>query len=146
MKRLLIITAGLAVGIAALASGGTASTSPAAKAPSSATIAIRHQTHGCHTWSLNNGAYRVVLTAHLARGGSITVTDSDVMPHKLVRTSGPAVHFRGAPSMRHMGASVKVVFPTAGVYSLRTKAGADYMPGMKTTGEDNVLRLIVRVS
>jgi hypothetical protein len=49
--------------------------------------------------------------------------------------------------MRHMSASVRVTFPKAGVYRFSTKPGEDY-PGMamKTIGEDNVLRLAVRVS
>jgi hypothetical protein len=35
-----------------------------------------------------------------------------------------------------------VTFPTAEVWS---KAGEDYMSGMKTIGEDNVLVLVVKV-
>jgi hypothetical protein len=50
--------------------------------------------------------------------------------------------------MNHMSASVKVTFSKAGVYKLTTRAGEDYpsMKGMKTIGEDNVLRLTVKVS
>jgi plastocyanin len=72
----------------------------------------------------------------------------DVMPHKLLKTSGPAIRFAGKPNMNHMNATVKVTFSKAGVYGLVTKAGEDYpgMDGMKTIGEDNVLRLTVRVS
>jgi hypothetical protein len=145
MKGFLIVLAGLA-GLAVLTSVGAASTGTSAKAPSTAKITIRHQTQGCHSWALNGGTYRAVLSTRLARGGTITVTDNDVMPHRLIRTSGPAVHFRGLPSMHRMGASVKVVFPKAGVYHFVTKAGEDYMDGVKTIGEDNVLRLTVRVS
>ena len=47
--------------------------------------------------------------------------------------------------MGRMGATVKVTFPAAGVYKLTTKAGEDYMQGMKTIGEDNVLKLTVTV-
>jgi len=49
-------------------------------------------------------------------------------------------------AMTHMGASTKVVFSKAGVYRFTTRAGEDYMSGMKTVGEDNVLRLRVTVS
>jgi len=70
----------------------------------------------------------------------------DVMPHKLVKTNGPAIHFAGKPNMNHMNASVKVTFSKAGTYKLTTKPGEDYMKGMKTIGEDNVLRLTVKVS
>jgi hypothetical protein len=49
--------------------------------------------------------------------------------------------------MRHMSASVRVTLGKPGTYRFTTKAGEDY-PGMsmKTIGEDNVLRLTVRVS
>ena len=68
------------------------------------------------------------------------------MPHKLVKLSGKAVTFVGKPNMRHMSATLRVTFPKAGVYTFKTKAGEDYMSGVKTIGEDNVLRLKVRVS
>ena len=143
MKRLLIIFAGLAL-VASLAAGGFAATT---KAPKRSTIMIRHQLRGCHTWSVNGGAYRATLRTSLARGGTITFMNMDVMPHKLVKTSGPAIHFFGKPNMSHMSATVKVHFSKAGVYRLTTKAGEDYpsMGHMKTIGEDNVLRLTVKV-
>ena len=77
----------------------------------------------------------------------LTVVDNDVMSHKLVKTSGPAVRYRPGAAMRHMSASVRVTFGKAGVYKFTTKPGEDY-PGMamKTIGEDNVLRLTVRVT
>jgi plastocyanin len=148
MKRLLIVLTGCtaAIVLTVAAGVGSASVRPAAKAPGKAAIVIHHQLHGCHAWSLNGGAYRAALTVRLARGGTIMVTNNDVMPHKVIRTSGPAVRFGGTPALRHMGASVKVTFPTAGVYRFTTKAGEDYMAGVKTIGEDNVLRLTVRVS
>ena len=142
MKRVLIIFAGLAL-VAGLATGGLAATT---KAPKSATIMIRHQVRGCHTWSVNGGAYRATQSTSLARGGTIRFMNMDVMPHKLVKTSGPAIRFAGKPNMSHMNASVKVTFSKAGTYKLTTKPGEDYMKGMKTIGEDNVLRLTVKVS
>ena len=141
MKRLLFIFAGLALR-ASLAAGGFAATT---KAPKTSTIMIRHQVRGCHTWSVNGGAYRAALSTSLARGGAITFMNMDVMPHKLVKTSGPAIHFAGKPNMNHMSATVKVTFSKAGVYKFTTKPGEDYMKGMKTIGEDNVLRLTVTV-
>ncbi len=150
MKRLLIILAGLSVGVgltAGVAMTGTAKSRLAAKAPAKSAITIRHEMRGCHAWSVNGGAYRAVQKTTLARGGTITFLDNDVMSHKLVKTSGLAVRYRPGPAMRHMSASVRVTFAKAGVYKFTTKAGEDY-PGMamKTIGEDNVLRLTVRVS
>jgi hypothetical protein len=38
-----------------------------------------------------------------------------------------------------------VTFTKPGVYTFTTKAGEDYMSGVKTIGEDNVLKLTVTV-
>ena len=148
MTRLLLILSTLTLGVffaATLVVQGSAGTS-SAKAPGQATIRIHHQTRGCHAWALNGSAGRASLSARLVRGGSITFVNVDVMPHKLFLKSGPAVNFRSNPSLRHIGASVKVTFSKAGTYLFKTKAGEDYMPGVKTIGEDNILRLTVTVA
>jgi len=143
MKRLLVILAASLTAVevaAAFASAGTA------KSPTSAKIVIRHQLRGCHSWSANGGAFKVSLSLSLARGGAIMFVDNDVMPHQLVKTAGPAVKFVGNPKLSKIGASAKAVFAKAGTYRFTTKAGEDYMKGVKTIGEDNVLRLTVKVS
>ncbi len=97
-------------------------------------------------------------TITLSRGGALTITDNDMMPHQLVKLSGPALSERlvkpgsasmgkmkapyAAGLMPHMGATVRVTFSKPGVYKLRTKSLEDYMP-IKTVGEDNVLRVTV---
>jgi len=48
--------------------------------------------------------------------------------------------------LARMGSSSKVTFTKPGVYKFTTKVGEDYMSGVKTVGEDNVLRLTVTVS
>ena len=154
MKRILVLTAVLT---------GFAVTVAASAAPGGGTLVIRHQARGCHTWSLNGGAFKATQTIHLAGGGSIVVTNNDVMFHKLVKLSGPAMSFTlvkagSAMPMMHTvklpwepgmmgrpGATVKMTFPTAGVYKLRTVVGEDYMKMPETIGEDNVLRLTVVV-
>lgn len=145
MKRLLIILTGLTVVIGLTA--GVAMTGTNNQSATKASVTIRHATHGCHSWSIKGGASRASLTTTLARGGTIRFVNDDVMPHKLIKTSGPAVRYVGNPSMRHMSASVSVKFAKAGIYRFTTKAGEDY-PGIhvKTIGEDNVLRLTVKVS
>ena len=147
MKRLLIILSGLTVCTGLTAGVALTESQHVTKAPAKAAVTIRHQTRGCHSWSINGGASRVSLTTTLARRGTIRFVDNDVMPHKLVKTSGPAVRYVGNPSMRHMSASVSVTFARAGTYRFTTKAGEDY-PGVhvKTIGEDNVLRLTVKVT
>jgi hypothetical protein len=153
MKRILLpLLAGAALLVLA------APASPAG----GASLVIRHQVRGCHSWSLNGGAWKPTQHVRLSRGGSIVVTNNDVMFHKLVKVSGPAVVFRllkvGSPMkgtvklpwaaglMGRPGATVKVTFPTAGVYRLTTKFGEDYMPMGETVGEDNILRATVTVS
>jgi plastocyanin len=121
-------------------------------------LVIQHQTRGCHSWSLNGGAYTPSQTLVLTRGGSVSITNNDVMPHQLVKTSGPAVAISrrssgtgtgkrsSSPAMLgRMGAAAKLTFSKAGVYHFTTKAGEDYMKGIQTVGADNVLRLTVRV-
>jgi plastocyanin len=107
---------------------------------------------------VNGGAYGAAKSVTLARGGSIMFTNNDVMPHSLIKRSGPAVSMRNgnggmrmhgsaAPGVKnHMGATTTVSFPRAGTYVFKTKDGEDYMAGVKTVGEDNVLRLTVKVS
>jgi plastocyanin len=132
--------------VAALAVVAGALLVSSASAHGTATITIRHQMKGCHTWSFNSGAYKATLKAQLSRGATLTFRNNDVMPHRLVGTSGPAVKVL-TPLMNHVGATARVRFTKAGVYKFKTKAGEDYSwaSGMKTTGEDNVLRLTVTV-
>jgi plastocyanin len=135
----------LAALIAFLALGAVVATAAVASSPRHASVTIRHQMMGCHSWSVGNGPYTTHAAAKLAAGGSITFTDNDVMSHRLIEKSGSAVIFSGARTMSHMGATVKVTFPHAGTYRFTTKPGEDYMKGVKTMGEDNVLSLTVTV-
>jgi hypothetical protein len=115
-------------------------------APSSATLTIRHQTKGCHTWALTGGAWKASQHVTLAKGAKLTIVDNDIMPHTLVQQSGPQAKL-STPAMRRMGARATAVFAKAGTYVFKTRAGEDYpsMSNMKTIGEDNVLRLVVTV-
>jgi plastocyanin len=143
----LVVMAGVLAGFAPAASSSQAS------------LVIRHQTRGCHSWSLNGDAYGASQALALRRGGSVRITNNDVMPHQLIKTSGPAVTYtrltgggmmvaKGtfpASVLAHMGASSKITFAKAGVYRFTTKPGDDYMKGITTVGADNVLKLTVRV-
>ena len=159
-KRTLIIVGSLLVVVASITAVASART-----APSKVSAVIRHQVRGCHTWSFDGGTYKASQAIVLRRGGWLTVTNNDVMPHALVKMTGPTVRFvnvktgvvaggmgssaNAAPgAMTHMGASTKVFFAKPGVYRFVTKAGEDYpaMSDMKTVGEDNTLRLTVTVA
>jgi hypothetical protein len=147
-KYLLALAASIAV------TGGAATAIPAiassSRAPISGALTIHHQTRGCHAWAYDNGPFKAAQSVTLARGGTLTITDADVMSHTLVELSGPAARMSGG-MMPHMGmmglkvATMKVSFPKAGTYRFRTHAGEDYMAGVKTTGADNVLELTVVV-
>ena len=138
-RKTLVITGAAAVTSALLAGAALAS-------PKGATLTIRHQLKGCHTWAFTGGQWKASQAITLARGAKLTVIDNDIMPHTLVQVSGPQAKL-STPAMRHMSARASVVFPAVGKYVFRTKAGEDYpsMNGMKTIGEDNALRLVVTV-
>jgi plastocyanin len=137
MRRLLVLLAIGAATVSVLASSAGA-------APPSVQVVIRHQVRGCHSWAVNNGAYAATQRLTVAPGTVFTFTDNDLMPHTLVLLSGPGVNLHGA-FMHKPGAQANLQLFTKGRYVFRTKAGEDYMKGVKTIGEDNVLKLIVTV-
>ena len=114
-------------------------------APKSATLTIRHQVRGCHSWSLNGSTWQAKQAVTLARGSVLTVVDNDVMPHTLIQVKGPKASVTTA-AMKRIGAKAHVKFAAKGTYVFTTKVGEDYMKGVKTIGEDNVLRLVVTVA
>lgn len=159
-KRILAIAGGVGI-VAALvmsvialqnAGGGHTTTmmmrgaAAAPSAPRMATVAIDHVTRGCHTLDINGGGPGSPhATIRLAVGGTIRLQNNDVMPHQLVLKSGPSATIIGA-NMNHMGAKGRLTFATPGTYSFTTKAGEDYIKGVKTLGPDNTIRLKVVVA
>ena len=101
----------LATALAALVVAGTA----AAASPPHASILIRHQVRGCHTWSVNGGTFKASQTVTLRRGTLLSVTNNDVMPHTLVLVSGPTLRIATA-RLAHMGAATKLTFTRPGIY------------------------------
>ena len=133
------------IGLGALVLAAAAVLAGSAFGHAPKTVMIRHQMRGCHAWSFAGAAYKASLKVKLDRDTALVFVDNDVMPHKLIQLSGPKARLT-TPNMNHMGAKATALFPKAGVYKFTTKAGEDYMQGMKTIGEDNVLRLSVTVS
>jgi plastocyanin len=109
------------------------------------TLTIRHQTRGCHTWGLAGGTYAASQSLTLRKGGHLTIVNNDVMPHRLVQLAGPALALGSAANLNSMGKTIDLVLTKAGVYRFTTHPGEDYVKGIKTIGEDNVLRLKVTV-
>jgi plastocyanin len=133
---------------AALAFAATAAlaVTSGAQAHNMATVTIRHQMRGCHTWSFANGPFQPTLSFTVKSGTLLTVVNNDVMPHKLIQTAGPKLRLTHA-NMNHMSASTSVKFQQRGLYKFMTRAGEDYpnMPEMHTMGKDYVLHLAVLV-
>lgn len=134
---------GASLGFVALVALAIASGAPAGD---TATIAIRHVMRGCHSWAINSGPFKPSLSVSVNSGTVVRFTNNDVMPHKLIQTAGPRVRLIH-PNMSKIASSATVKLTTKGVYRFTTKAGEDYpwAASMKTVGEDNVLRLTVRV-
>ena len=121
---------GAALAFAAL---GALAVTSAAPAGGGATIAIRHQMRGCHSWSFNSGPFKPSLSLSVKAGTVLKITNNDVMPHKLVQTTGLKLRLVH-PNMSKMASSTTVTLTQKGVYRFTTKAG-----------EDNVLHLTVHV-
>ena len=142
MQRKLKIR-GAALALAALAALVVTSAAPA---HSTATVTIRHQMRGCHSWSFNSGPFKASQSITLKAGAVLRFTNNDVMPHKLVQAAGPKMRMVH-PNMLKMASSATVKLTQKGIYRFTTRAGEDYAwaGSMKTVGEDNVLHLTVRV-
>ncbi len=158
MKRLAVVLATTA--LAAVFAAGVSA------APKTGALQINHFVRGCHNWSLNGGPFTVHQVVKLARGGSLVVTNDDLMVQDLMKRSGPAVQMtlvrqshmgkmhmtmpmNGKPSpyaLSHMGAQLKVTFPAAGTYHFNLIDRGDYIDGIKTVGDDNKPTLTVTVS
>ena len=145
MKRLTITLSALAVA-GVVAASAVAATQQGATPAKTATVLIRHQLRGCHAWSVNGGAFGASHSLALKADRVVTFTNNDVMAQRLVELSGRAVLYAGNKALNKPGAVVRVTFSKPGRYVFGTKPGEDYMQGIKTIGEDNVLKLVVTVS
>jgi plastocyanin len=151
VQRSLVI---LAAGIAAIAVAAPAG------AGNNVSIKIEHQVQGCHSWAIGNGVFKASQSLTVARGTAITFTNHDLMPHALKQLAGPAVKMLniagpamgmgpkgpfGMGMMGRVGSMTRITLTKPGTYRFTTKAGEDYISGVVTKGEDNVLKLVVKV-
>jgi plastocyanin len=117
-----------------------------AAAGSSATITISHEMKGCHMWQLGNGKLAPSLDITLKAGTTLRFVNNDIMPHRLIQSSGPKLALLH-PYMNRLAAVSTVKLGRTGTYRFTTKPGEDYkiFAGHETIGEDYVLHLKVRV-
>lgn len=154
-----VVALGVALVTSALAPAGTQ------KQSKKAVLVIQHQVRGCHSWALNGGPLRVNQKIRLARGGTLTLTNNDLMAQELVKVSGPKVieqllkpfgksmvmagddmgAMAGPYTLNHSGARLKATFTKAGVYHFKLVDRGDYME-VKTIGPDHEPKLTVVVS
>jgi plastocyanin len=118
-------------------------TASAAASPTT-NVLIRHQTVGCHSWSVNGDAFAASQRIVVRPKTTFSFTNTDVMPHQLIQLSGPKVSL-ATPAMNKPGARASVHLLKKGTYVFGTKAGEDWIKGVVTKGEDNVLKLTVVV-
>jgi plastocyanin len=136
--KALVLVAALS---AAIVAPGAASAAP------QRTITITHVMRGCHVWDLGHGPMRPMMTITVKRGTLMKFVNNDVMPHRLVRTSGPKVQIRGG-NMNRMAASATATFASPGVYRFTTVFGPffPWAASMSSKiGKMYVLHLTVRV-
>lgn len=136
MRRFIALLAISAATVTALAATASAS--------NTANILIRHQMVGCHSWSVNGDAFAASQKLVVHPSTMLSFTNTDVMPHRLIQVSGPKVSLV-TPAMNKPSAHAFVRLLKRGTYVFRTKAGEDWLKGVVTKGEDNVLRLTVIV-
>jgi plastocyanin len=117
---------------------------PASAAPP-ATITITHVMRGCHAWDLGRGAMDPTMSITLERGTVVKFVNNDVMPHRLVRTSGPKLRIAHA-NMNKMAATASARFTRKGVYRFTTIFGGFFpWAASMRTRKMYVLHLNVRV-
>jgi len=123
----------------------TAAIAAASAAASPTTsVLIRHQLVGCHSWSVNGDAFAASQKIVVRPKTTVSFMNTDVMPHQLIQLSGPKVSLT-TPAMNKAGAHASVHLLKKGTYVFGTKAGEDWIKGVVTKGEDNVLKLTVIV-
>lgn len=107
-------------------------------------MSIVHVVRGCHVWVLGSKQVGPTTKITMKRGTRLKLRVSCPMDFDIVQTRGPRLAL--GRSRFVAGTTRIVVFRKAGVYRLvaRNVQSSEEM-GLQTLGEDNVLRLVVRV-
>ena len=118
-----------------------------ASAAGDRTITITHVMRGCHAWDLGHGPMKPTMSLTVRRGTVMRFVNNDVMPHRLMRVSGPKVELKGA-NMNRMASSASARFVKPGSYRFKTVFGAFFhwdASMREKIGKMNVLHLTERV-
>jgi len=115
----------------------------ASRAPTIA-LSIIHVVRGCHVWARPSGAIGSDSTISVKPGTRVKIRLVCPMDFDVSQTRGPKLAIGGRRF--YTGSTRVLVFRKAGVYRLRAKnVQTSEEVGLQTLGEDNVLRLTVRV-
>lgn len=107
-------------------------------------MSIVHVVRGCHVWALGPRQLGPVSTVSVAPGTRLKLRIDCPMDFDLVQVAGPKIAL-GAPRFA-TGSTRVIVFRKAGTYRFvaRNVQTSDEV-GLETLGDDNALRLTVRV-
>ena len=130
---LLLVTAAVSVAPAAAATG-----------PPTIALEIVHFVRGCHVWSTPSKLLGPAPAITVKPGTRLKIRVSCPMDFDLKQTAGPRLALGG--SRLYTGTTRTLVFRKPGLYRLvATNVQTSEEAGLQTLGEDNSLRLIVRV-
>ena len=107
-------------------------------------LSIVHTVRGCHVWSTGSQTLGPTATISLKPGAKLKIRGTCPMDFDLTQTAGPKLALGG--TRVYTGTTRTLVFRKAGVYKLRAKnVQTSEEAGLQTLGEDNSLRLTIRV-
>lgn len=129
-----IVVLALSLGALAVSQAG------AARPPT--VLEIKHYFRGCHVFSKNE---QPVVNVRLRKGDRIQLVDHDPMDFDVTQTAGRRV---GLADPRLRRSEVRLlVFRKAGLYRFELKnVQTSEELGLQTLGQDNTLRIVVRVA
>ena len=107
-------------------------------------MSIVHVVRGCHVWALGAKQLGPTAIVTVKPGTKLKLRVTCPMDFEIVQTAGPKVTL-GNPRF-YTGSTRVIVFKKAGLYKLeaRNLQTSDEV-GLETLGEDNSLRLTIRV-
>ena len=111
---------------------------------STVSMSIVHVVSGCHIWALGSKQLGPVSTVTVKAGTRVRLRVDCPMDFRLTQVAGPRVAL-GDPRF-YTGTTRVIVFRKVGVYKLVAKnlQTSDEV-GLETLGDDNTLRLAIRV-
>jgi hypothetical protein len=107
-------------------------------------LSIVHVVRGCHVWSTGSKVFGPSTTISVKPGARLKIRASCPMDFDLVQTAGPKLAI-GSPRL-YTGTIRTLVFRKVGLYKFVAKnVQTSDEVGLETLGDDNSLRLTVRV-